>query len=521
MTNFWSLTKVQIKSFISALFGKKNKKSFTSMLGLCVLFVVLMCAAFSSMYIEIARQLSMSNMTEYIFLQAGMVAVLSICLICTIEARSVFFKSNDFELLQSLPIKSSSIVLSKYLSVLLSGYLYAFITLFPAMIIYFVFAGFNAIYFILMIVCFLIFPLLPIFISTLLGIVSAWISTKPFSKIVDIFFCILLIFGYILFSSKYQDLIQFYINNGSNFTDALSYVVPSVGLFIKSVFGSDVISGIILGSLNIVAFAFTILIVSLLYRRLNIANGKSKSLKMSPISYSTKSTMSRLLKVEAGRYFSSSIYLFNTYMFAIVSPIVIIMFKLGGIVGQLPQDLLQVIILLVISVSVGSCYISSISISMEGKKFQNTKAMPISSNYIIFSKVIFHFIAVLPMALLSSILAISLFWQEMSVLGIIAIFVIPILAILNTSQFGVLINLICPKMNFENENQVVKQSLSAIIGMIGGMVLSALPTILFFIIRFDINLLFLINFAYFIVLNLIFLIILLKKSKYLINKIEI
>ena len=58
------------------------------------------------------------------------------------KAHSILFRGKDFEFLTSMPIPTSTIVASKIISLLILNYLYFAMPFLPAVIYYFVFAGF-------------------------------------------------------------------------------------------------------------------------------------------------------------------------------------------------------------------------------------------------------------------------------------------------------------------------------------------------------------------------------------------
>lgn len=147
MSSFLKLTKINIKSVINAMFARKNKKTIAQLVVLTSLFVLLMCASFGGMYWGMAEGFSRMNLTHYVFIQAGIVTVILIVLMVAIETSSGVFRGKDKELLASMPIKDSVIISSKLASVLFSSYIYAFITLAPSMVVYFVYAQFDVVCF--------------------------------------------------------------------------------------------------------------------------------------------------------------------------------------------------------------------------------------------------------------------------------------------------------------------------------------------------------------------------------------
>ena len=81
------------------------------------------------------------------------------------------------------------------------------------------------------------------------------------------------------------------------------------------------------------------------------------------------------------------------------------------------------------------------------------------------------------------------------------LFIIPIIAIISFSTFGLLINLLLPKFNFDNVNQVVKQSLSLFIVLLSSMCVAIIPMVIGYSIQ-NLN-----NYIFYSIFALIYLII--------------
>ena len=186
------------------------------------------------------------------------------------------------------------------------------------------------------------------------------------------------------------------------------------------------------------------------------------------------------------------------------------------------NELLTLVVLLCLCSMSGSCYVSSVSISIEGKRFQNMKSMPIASSKYIWAKILFNVLLVLPFALIAGVMS-ACFFAGSGVVAIIAYFVLPLMSVVLSSCFGILLNLLIPKMQFSNDAQVVKQSLSGVLGMFGGMVFGAAPFVveLFVYGLISTNYLILINFCYFCAIILIISLILHKKSNKLVENIHV
>lgn len=527
MSKFFSLAKLQILNMISIMFGKKANKSASKQISIALLIIFAIAFAFGSMYLQIAQQLAQAGKAEYVFIQVGIVSILFIVMMVTFESHTSFFKSKDFEFLASLPLKPSAIVFAKFLTILTSAYLYTAITFIPGIAIYFIYAGFNVGIFFLLMLTFLLFPLLPTFISILIGLVSSFASTKVKNiKFLNFIFIFLFTGLYLLFSLNYQNIILFYVSKGADFISALVYVLPSLGLFMKGIFYADVLAMILFVLINIIAFALTIVLVSMLYQKINFAlNKKVEFVSKKEASFVRKNTIVSLLKNEKERYFNIPIYLMNTIITSIIGMIAPLVLYFSNVfpVEMMGGQSLSLILMMIVSISMSGSNTACVSISIEGSKFQILKSLPISERKIIYSKILFNLIIVFPLSIISSILCVSLFHQSMDAVSAFAIFLVPLLSVFGSSHLGMIANLYFPKLKFMNYTQVVKQSASGFFGILGGLLFSALPFIIYFIFLstvFELWLFMVLTITFFIVVDVLLFIFVWFKGSYLFKKIQ-
>ena len=520
MSSFLKLTKINIKSVINSMFARKKKKTIAQLVVLTSLFVLLMCMSFGGMYWGMAEGFSQMNLTHYVFIQAGIVTVILIVLMVAIETSSGVFRGKDKELLASMPINDSVIISSKLASVLFSSYIYAFITLAPSMVVYFIYAPFDVGLFFLLILAYVFFPILPTVLGVFLGAFSAWLGSFVKSKAFSIILSLLLSVAVILFSTFYQDIINFYLEKGASFVNALNYVVPSVGLIQGSLFGRNWWHFLIYVGLNLIMIVPGVAFATFVYKRVNFAKiGKNKKKK---VSFKQKSQFLSLVQKESKLYFNNVTYVTNTIMFCLMLIAIPLIIQFSGLKKVMPNQMLPLVVLLCLCVMSGSCYVSSVSISIEGKRFQNMKSMPITSSKYIWAKILFNVLLVLPFVLIAGIMS-ACFFAQSGVVAMLSYFVLPVMSVVASSCLGILLNLLFPKMQFSNDAQVVKQSLSGVLGMFGGMIFGAVPFVveLFVYGLISINYLILINFCYFCAIILIISLILHKKSKKLVENIQV
>ena len=216
-----------------------------------------------------------------------------------------------------------------------------------------------------------------------------------------------------------------------------------------------------------------------------------------------------MIKKEFKTYFSSTMYLLNTSIGYII--------LIGGAIAlffvEFDDSMLTFIMYCVSCFSFSTCCTSNCSLSLEGKNIWIYKSAPVDTRKIILSKALMNFILVFVTATISyALCAISL---RVNLLTIFLLYILALVTGLVISFGGIFINLLLPKLDFENETQVVKQSASVAVSMFSFMFLFMIFPVIYFILGYNqID----IDFNLFVVLNICFLAILLFGILMLIRK---
>ncbi len=189
-----------------------------------------------------------------------------------------------------------------------------------------------------------------------------------------------------------------------------------------------------------------------------------------------------LCRREFKRYFSSTVYLTNT----IIGPIMSCLFSgallfvdLESLTGQLPIAV-DVCSLAPFAMVGMLCMMTttSTSISMEGKNWWIVKSLPLSVKSVLDAKLLMNLLLLLPFYLLSELL--MLLALQPGGAELVWMLLLPGVIILFSCVYGLTINLRFPVMDWESEVTVVKQSASAMLGGMGGFLVSIVCLAVFF-----------------------------------------
>ena len=183
MKNAINLIKINLSSMFKLMFKGKNKGATAKNIALPIFLLGLIFVGMGFNYFGVvANNAGAGNIAELIYLQAGLFTFIFVCLMTATTSSGYIYKCKDYEMLASLPLKTSQIVISKLVSVFLIGYIFAFSFFVPAIIVYLIAVPFNFLVMLSVIIGFLFVPILPSVIGILVGYITALVSSKTHLK---------------------------------------------------------------------------------------------------------------------------------------------------------------------------------------------------------------------------------------------------------------------------------------------------------------------------------------------------
>ena len=132
------------------------------------------------------------------------------------------------------------------------------------------------------------------------------------------------------------------------------------------------------------------------------------------------------------------------------------------------EFLVEPIILMILGFGASMIMISAPSISLEDKHLWIVQSLPVRPCQALFAKVCAHVIIATPSSVICSVIMSVMF--KVSVIGSIGI--VLALCAMNVffAYFGLLLGLLFPKFDWQNENVAVKQGFAIFGAMFGGMI---------------------------------------------------
>lgn len=472
MSNFLTLTKVFFLSGFNVNRRKKNQKSafalFATTLGLF---------AFASFFISFnfLQRMELVGLESIDILSLMLIMSFMLNFVLSIhQVQSIIFNTRDYEFLESLPVKKTTIVAAKLSSFYLINAAEDIALILPAAIMYLLMGHGQIIPALIAILCSLVICVIPILLSAIIGSLSALISSKSkhfnlINILVSVIFLLILFAGYIFLMlgdtssiTSFMDKVFFlkWLKTGisGELANILYYYLFSLGVFV-----------------------LVVLFISLIYQPVNTwLHSKNNHVDYDKVkkaaSKQNQSLDHVLLKKEWYMVSKRPQYLLN----CIIAPLI---FMIMGVLAIIfpsmfaggSEDMSDESLKLLVAVAVFlvppmgilmNSFVSSsaCSISFETRYgYEMLRSYPIDKKKIIKAKVLIALILSCSSNILSSIVLVTIavlrgLYQPYYLIPLV---LYPQLTSILVAFVGMLTGLRWPKLDFENEAQVMKNSAAA------------------------------------------------------------
>ena len=436
---FHILLKKQMTEIFRAYFydAKKNKKrSVFSTVLFFGFFIILMVGIVGGMFAYLADSLckpfAMVNMKWLYFLIMGMIAIALGTFGSVFNTYSGLYLSKDNDLLLSMPIPIRSILTIRLASVYLMGLMYSAIVMLPAVIVYWIEVEATPLTIVGPVLLILLISLLVLILSCVLGWCVAKISLKLKNKsfiTVILSLCFFALYYFVYF--KAQDLIQNLLMNAAVYGEKVKGSAYPVYLFGKIGEG-DLLAMLLYTAVIAVLCALTFVVLSRSFIKIATSSGSVKKVVYKEKKEKRKTPFMAILQKEFGRFLSSPNYMLNCGLGVIAFPIVgvVMLFKGNDILDFMNMKLSVQLLLTIVP--------------------------------LIVCEICFAF--VMPSHGIETILGL----------------IVPIVFAIFLTLFGLFLGLQMPNLSWTNELAPIKQSLSVVISMFGGWVVSVVLSVLYY-----------------------------------------
>ena len=384
---------------------------------------------------------------------------------------SSIYQAKDNDMLLSMPIPTSKILLVRLSGVYAMGLMYEMIVMIPTVLIWLINAPFSIVGTIHVLLLPFVLSLLILVLSDILGWVVALIATKVKHKnIIIVLTSLVFISIYYYLSSRAYFFIQALLSNLETVGNKLKtafYLLYHMGMAAQG----NILSMIVFTSIVVVASAITYLILSHGFLKLTMADrGAGKSVYKEQ-KVKVKSVQSALLKKEFIRFTGSASYMLNCGLGMFLMPVsaAVLVWKADQVTEFISIPAIRECIIL-LSIA-GICLLMTMndmtapSISLEGKNLWIMQSLPVSGKQVLHSK--------LKLALfltwISSIPLVSVVeWLIKPSLseGILIPAAVCLYAVV-LAESGLVLNLKMPNLHWTSESVPLKQSAPVTIFLFG------------------------------------------------------
>ncbi|MBN2883763.1 MAG: hypothetical protein JXN10_09555 [Clostridia bacterium] len=502
MSNVIKLIKIGLLTTFRGQVGKKRKIQKP-------LFAVLMLVAFSPMVfslVEIIRvmygSLDMFGQGDSIMALGLLVASMVVFIFGIFYTIGSYYMAQDIPIYLQLPLKPWEISISRFAMVLLYEYLTMLIFFLPVVLGFGIAAEKGVFYYLLSVPVFLMVPILPLSLASMLVITIMSFSKKAINK--DRFTMIASLLGLgigVGFNFGFQSLIS-RVDNANGFQEMvlsgkismaenIARFFPGIPNATKALVENNVLHLIIFILVAAVAIILFMLVSKALYFRgvlgINQQVSRRKFDEKRIDGYDSKNPIRTYLNKELKLIFRTPIYFMNLVLIDILLPLFMIIpmfISIGAeqinvikdqlIASATPGIFIAVsfIVFMFISAMNG---ITATSISREGKQIYMMKYLPISYTEQLNAKLLSGMVvSSAGMILLVVILTIFL---EISIPIAMLMLLSGFNAVILTRLTGMYIDAANPKLKWDNEQKAVKQNMNLVFNMLIGMGVAGLAVI--------------------------------------------
>ncbi|MDD7795115.1 putative ABC transporter permease subunit [Clostridium sp. 'White wine YQ'] len=491
MNKLWILTKFFLKNFLHGLTAslKGTGQKVVTVIAILILLVSI-AVPITILVSAIYEPLVQLNQKELILGTLFNAASTVVFIFGITGIISIFYFSQDVEWLLPLPIKPSHIVIGKFLTLLFYEYI-ILACIVPAVLTYGVISGAGIIYYLYSIVVFLTLPIIPIAYGTILSFVLMRFTNL--SKHKDAFKVIVGFFGIILglginvimqrmgngFKVDNPQDIQSIFGQGSIF-DRMTTIFFNVKFSTYALTESSTGKGLINIGLLVLVIAIVMIVLYKLADTLYIkgvvgisesnSNKKNLSSKQKENLLKENSQLVTWMKREVKVLLRTPSYVINCISTLVLPIIVLVIPFLGGasngmeeVIKLISSTGVSLIILAgytgIMAFFVSTNAIASTAISREGQEIFVTKYLPTTKKTQLLAKV---YVAILLSSITNLICALGLVIFKANILVVIGAFLGGEIVITLICILGVIIDTYAPKLEWESEQQAVKNNLNVL-----------------------------------------------------------
>lgn len=413
---------------------------------------------------------------------------------------SMFFLSSDLGSYIHMPIKPSHLVLAKLLATVPYTYTVVGVFTFPACLGFLIACGANPVQYLAAVLGCLSAPVLPVVIISILSIILMHLckNVKKKENIVTAITYIIsasFVFFYLFtgFGNSSDEITEAQLNEIAGSVSGLKWIFPSNAFFTHSMENGNIIS-LLIGVLIPAAAVLIFMWIAQKFYLESALGGmeggshKRKAQALRSDAFSSTTAAKSLSRLERKTIFRSPIYLINCFLYPLIMPVVLIISFISSFssasgstdaISNLISDSSHVLVyspfisVFLAAMTAAVCKVSSTCISRDGKGFFALKAMPLTMKKRISVKYRFalttNLIISLPFALGTALYLIIA--MNVNPISLLFSFILSSTAAAIITDLQLFLEVRNPKLSWESEEAVVRESRGVLIGLLGTLIL--------------------------------------------------
>ena len=457
---------------------KKDKKSFLP-IALSILFMFTIWSNANMIFEKVSPLHLQVVVISLVVLGTSLMTIIE----GIYKTGPLLFNCKDDQLLLSLPIKRSTVLFVRLFKFYIFELIFNSLFIIPLIIAYLRWADtVEWTFYLTSFVMIILLPIIPVVISCIIGFITSSLSSRfKYKNLAQTVFAMLIIFIVFYFSYNMDNFLNYVAKHATSINDYIMKLYYPAGVYAKLVTDFNVIDLLIFIIVNIGLIIITLFVFSKLYFKINsrIKNiSTSSKVKVDKLVIKSRSKNYSLIRKELGTFFNTPVFIVNAGFSLVLYLIIVIALCVKyedtiNILGQFSlkslSNYLSIFILIILSFTAFMTSITSSVISLEGKRINILKSLPIKVKTILMSKVYAALIITTVPILIGDLILFIRF--KFSIIEMILIIVLSIIIPLISHFIGLIINLKYPKLDYENSAEVVKQSISSFLSVLIGMLL--------------------------------------------------
>ena len=457
----------------------RSKVSAFAFIALYIILIIFLGGIFFNVGIGLCGPLVQAGLGWLYFVIMGLIAVALGVFGSVFNTFASLYQAKDNDLLLSMPIPVSAILTVRLSGVYVMGLVFGSIVMIPTILVYaiVVHPGIGAI--ICGIVWLLLISVFVLTLSCILGWVVAKINSKLKNKsLITVIVSLAFLGAYYYIYFKANDLLQALIAN--SMTVGLKIKGAAYPLYWLGRAGEgDIVAMLLLAAMVLLSFALVYWVLSRSFLKIVTSNRGSAKVAYKAKQVKQKSLNSALLGRERQHLIASATYMLNCALGTLMLVVAAVALLVKGdwvyqVLCQMfsgDRGFLAVIGCFGVCIVISMNDITAPSISLEGKSLWIAQSLPVTSWQILKAKLGVHMLFTALPALFCSVCVVIVLHTP--IVFSVYILLLPFLFTLLSAEFGLVINLKRPNLNWSNEAVVVKQSMGVFLTILIGWSYSA------------------------------------------------